>query len=71
MVENFQFENDDDFLALHVVAEMAGDADHSELSHFFVLDVAVGLVNDKIKKIRQLLLKSTKVSVESNKNITV
>ena len=48
MVENFQFENDDDFLALHVVAEMAGDADHSELSHFFVLDVAVGLVNDKI-----------------------
>ncbi len=60
MVENFQFENDDDFLALHVVAEMAGDADHSELSHFFVLDVAVGLVNDKIKKIKTVVKKYEK-----------
>ena len=41
--ENVKFKNDDDFFALHVVAQMAGDADHRELGQLVVQDLVVGL----------------------------
>ena len=49
MIENLHLENDDDLLALHVVAEMAGDADHRVLSQLVVQDQIVGLKDQDLK----------------------